>query len=141
MRTVFLSAFTNSHLLGNMSKTPITNIEDKGATLQNNLNYTNTGWAVSGQNLLTGEVVYLSSSGWVTKLTSARVFDAEVDISPAIHSIRLRDKTVLFPDKLRVSRAVDGRLCPTHFREAFRATGPSNRFHGKQAEIDQVNHV
>ena len=36
----------------------------------------------------------------------------------------------------RWSRAAvkDGTPEPTHFREEFRRTGPSNYFHGKQAE-------
>ena len=39
----------------------------------------------------------------------------------------------------------DGRPEPTHFREAFRRRGPSNYFHGIQAELSssdaEVSHV
>ncbi|NOX73809.1 MAG: DUF2849 domain-containing protein, partial [Alphaproteobacteria bacterium] len=59
-------------------------------------------WALSGQNLLTGEAVYLSSSGWVPGLTSARVFVDESEIATAIASVQQRDRFVLFPQKLRV---------------------------------------
>ncbi len=132
---------SNGQLVGNRSKILLFDIEGRDANLSNCHNQTNTEWAISGQHLLTGEVVYLSSSGWVSKLTSARVFDAEVDLGLTIESIRLCDQFVLFPDKLGVSSCADGLITPNHFREAFRATGPSNRFHGKQTETEQLHHV
>lgn len=98
-------------------------------------------WAVSGQDLLTGEVCYLTAHGWVSKLISARIFDDQADLISTIGAIQVRDPSVLFPAKLKVSRGADGAVQPVHFREVFRATGPSNRFHGKQAEFEQAQHV
>lgn len=98
-------------------------------------------WVVSGQNLLTGEVVYLSATGWAYALKSARIFDVESEVTLTLETIQTQDRLILFPEKLRILRGADGRPTPDNFREAIRAIGPSNRFHGKQAESGEVNHV
>nr|WP_317616433.1 DUF2849 domain-containing protein [Paracoccus mutanolyticus] len=52
---------------------------------------------------------------------------------------------VVGPYLVEARRGPDGRPEPTHFREAFRRRGPSNYFHGIQAELSssdaEVSHV
>jgi len=83
----------------------------------------------------------LALSGWISSLATARVFDDEGEIVSTIGALQGPDRSVLSPDKLLVSRRADGRPSADHFREVFRATGPSNRFHGKQAAEAEVHHV
>jgi uncharacterized protein DUF2849 len=98
-------------------------------------------WVVSGQDLLSGEVVYFTPSNWVAALSSAHILEDESQAVSAIDTIQQHDRTVLFPYRLRVVRDAHGRLAAVHFREGVRATGPSNRFHGKQADLGEVHHV
>jgi uncharacterized protein DUF2849 len=98
-------------------------------------------WVVSGQNLLSGEVFYFTPSNWVAALTSAQVIEDEVVVASTISAIQQHDRAVLFPYRLRVVRDADGRLAAADFREGVRATGPSNRFLGKQADFGEVHHV
>ena len=88
---------------------------------------------VTANALLEGDVIYLASDDrWVRRLDEAEIITDE-----AIAQIRLLDA------QARASEAVGVYLAdmapsedgpqPTHFREEFRATGPSNYHHGKQA--------
>ncbi len=86
---------------------------------------------VTANDLLTGEVVFLASDGgWVPDLAGAMFFS-----DPDEGAIRL---TQAEADGARVvgpylaDAADDCAKLPMHFRERFRATGPSNYFHGKQ---------
>lgn len=87
---------------------------------------------VTANALLEGDVIYLGADDtWVRDLA-----DAEIITDEAIAQMRLLDA------QSRASEAVGVYLAdmvstdtgpePTHFREAFRATGPSNYSHGKQ---------
>jgi hypothetical protein len=88
---------------------------------------------VTANALLEGDVIYLAADDrWVRRLDEAEIITDE-----AIAQIRLLDA------QARASEAVGVYLAdmapsedgpqPTHFREEFRATGPSNYHHGKQA--------
>ncbi|WP_370049436.1 MULTISPECIES: DUF2849 domain-containing protein [Salipiger] len=88
---------------------------------------------VTANALLEGDVIYLASDDrWVRRLDEAEIITDE-----AIAQLRLLDA------QARASEAVGVYLAdmaptedgpqPTHFREEFRATGPSNYHHGKQA--------
>lgn len=82
--------------------------------------------------LLEGDVVYLKGDdGWSRDLDEAEVLEdeahaqirlLEASADPAIVGVYLADVTV----------HAHG-IKPAHFREAFRARGPSNYTHGKQA--------
>lgn len=90
---------------------------------------------VTANALLKGDVVYLTAKDdWSPKLSDAEVIEDE-----AHATIRLLDATARQAEVVGVYLA-DVRLGaqgpePVHFREAFRARGPSNLFHGKQADI------
>ncbi len=87
---------------------------------------------VTASDLLIGDVIYQTADdGWTRDLAQAEVITDE-----AHGQLRLLDA------QRQVNRIVDAYLAdvrptrdgpqPTHFREEFRRTGPSNYFHGKQ---------
>lgn len=87
---------------------------------------------VTANDLITGDVIYLAQDGsWVRCLAdaalladadkaSARLFEAETQPHIAVGAY-LADATL-----------GESGPTPTHFREGFRAKGPSNYAHGKQ---------
>jgi hypothetical protein len=86
---------------------------------------------VTANALLEGDVIYQTATGWTRDLAEAEVLTDEADAD-----LRLIDASQQF------DRVVGAYLAevdaggttpkPTHFREAFRAKGPSNYAHGKQ---------
>ena len=81
---------------------------------------------VTGNALLEGDVIYFTDSdSWTRNLK-----DAEVITDEAVESQAAEVVGAYLAD---VKVTEDGPE-PTHFREDFRRTGPSNYFHGKQAE-------
>ena len=89
---------------------------------------------VTGNALLEGDVIYFTDSdSWTRNLK-----DAEVITDEAVAQVRLlkaesQAAEVVGAYLADVKVTEDGPE-PTHFREDFRRTGPSNYFHGKQAE-------
>lgn len=82
--------------------------------------------------LLEGDVIYLTAQGtWAGTLASAEVFTDEAVAEERLFSVSPAEAVGAY---LMPVRLTDGAPTPVHFREAFRARGPSNRFHGKQAE-------
>lgn len=88
---------------------------------------------VTANALLEGDVVYLTADDrWTRQLAEAELIDDE-----AIAAVRLidalgRHDEVVGAYLADVRPGADGPE-PVHFREAFRARGPSNYPHGKQA--------
>ncbi|GGG75901.1 hypothetical protein GCM10011415_25690 [Salipiger pallidus] len=87
---------------------------------------------VTANALLEGDVIYLGADDtWVRDLA-----DAEIITDEAIAQMRLLDAQSRASEAVGVYLAdmapTDSGPEPTHFREAFRATGPSNYSHGKQ---------
>ena len=89
---------------------------------------------VTGNALLEGDVIYFTDSdSWTRNLK-----DAEVITDDAVAQVRLlaaesQAAEVVGAYLADVKVTEDGPE-PTHFRGDFRRTGPSNYFHGKQAE-------
>lgn len=86
---------------------------------------------ITANDLLVGDVVYLSGDAWVRSLDHAEVLTDEADAA-----IRLLEASAEVADVVGVYLitvdTVQGTPQTTHFREAFRATGPSNYAHGKR---------
>ena len=87
---------------------------------------------VTANALLEGDVVYLTDAGtW-----SRDHHDAELLIDDDTAALRLAAAECRIDEVVGVylADAVSGASGPepVHFREAFRAHGPSNYFHGKQ---------
>ena len=85
---------------------------------------------ITANDLLKGDVVYLHGNAWVRDLAQAEVLTDEADAE-----IRLLEAAAQVAEVVGVYLApvdtTDG-IQTTHFRETFRATGPSNYAHGKQ---------
>ena len=89
---------------------------------------------ISANDLFDGRVIYLTGKDeWVPHLRQAELItDEERAKHRMAHALALSDRAVgVFLAPARPGR--DGPE-PGHPRETFRAYGPSNYFHGKQAE-------
>lgn len=88
---------------------------------------------ITANDLLSGEVVYLSSNGtWAIRHSDAITFETSDEASTRLASV-LRSETSVVGPYLAFANVAKGCLLePTHFREMFRTKGPSNRFLGKQ---------
>ena len=92
---------------------------------------------VTANHLLKGDVVYQTATGWTRNLAQAEVLTDEADAD-----LRLIDasqqKAEVVGAYLTDVDISDGVPKPVHFREDFRARGPSNYAHGKQEVRDHV---
>ncbi|WP_299041281.1 DUF2849 domain-containing protein [uncultured Tateyamaria sp.] len=90
---------------------------------------------VTANHLLAGDVIYQTATGWTRRLEDAEVLTDEADAD-----LRLIDASQQVDEVVGAYLADvavhDGVPVPTHFREDFRATGPSNYAHGKQVELN-----
>ncbi|EAQ01872.1 hypothetical protein OB2597_00605 [Pseudooceanicola batsensis HTCC2597] len=89
---------------------------------------------VTANALLEGDVVYLTEDDrWTRDLNEAELLTDE-----AVAEVRLLDasrrQSEIVGAYLADMAPGDAGPQPTHFREDFRRTGPSNYRHGKQAE-------
>ena len=89
---------------------------------------------VTANDLLAGDVIYQTATGWTRRLEEAEVLADAADAA-----LRLIEASQQVDDVVGAYLAdvavTDGVPAPTHFREEFRATGPSNYAHGKQVEL------
>ena len=89
---------------------------------------------VTANALLEGDVIYLSDTGtWVRTLSDAALFDTQ-DVAEQRLAFAAKDGMVVGAYLVDAVSGENGPE-PTHFREDFRRTGPSNHNHGKQAEL------
>ena len=89
---------------------------------------------LTANRLLQGDVVYLSPHGdWVLHHRDAKLFTDEMDAQDALRKAQAQPD-LLVGAYLADAHLDDGQPRPTHFREEFRATGPSNYPHGKQED-------
>ena len=93
---------------------------------------------VTANALLEGDVVYLTADDrWTRHLHEAELIDDEAHAQIRLLDAERRQDEVVGA-YLADAQASDGGPRPVHFREEFRATGPSNYAHGKQAEAKHV---
>ena len=86
---------------------------------------------VTANDLLKGDVIYQTAMGWTRALTDAEILtdEAHADLRLIEGSQQIADVVGAYlMDVALVGTAPQ----TTHFREAFRAKGPSNYVHGKQ---------
>jgi len=89
---------------------------------------------VTANALLEGDVVYLTDADtWSRDLEQAEVLTDEADAQIRLIEASARVDEVVGVYLAEVTPGSTGAE-PAHFREAFRATGPSNYSHGKQSE-------
>lgn len=89
---------------------------------------------VTANHLLEGDVIYQTATGWTRRLSEAELLTDEADADlRLIDALQQTDAVV--GAYLADVKLVNNTLEPTHFREEFRTTGPSNYAHGKQVEL------
>lgn len=89
---------------------------------------------ITANDLLSGEVVYLTASGaWSRSPDNAEMLHDDSTEAQRLAEVLEADTSVIGPYLAQATRRDDGAIVPSHFREVFRTTGPSNRFIGKQA--------
>lgn len=91
---------------------------------------------VTANALLEGDVVYLDAAGeWARDLQDAEVLEdqATAELKLLEAEARAHEAVGVYLTDVILK---DGHVETTHFREAFRAKGPSNYKHGKQSELN-----
>jgi hypothetical protein len=89
---------------------------------------------VTGNALIEGDVVYLTADDrWTRDLSEAELLIDEADAEYRLLQAQARAGEVVGPYLADMNSGQNGPE-PTHFREDFRRKGPSNLFHGKQAD-------
>ena len=87
--------------------------------------------AITANDLLSGEAVYWHPSGiWSTDLTGSKVFESLEQAQASLQQVV--SDTVVIGAYLAEVLEEGNRLVSRHYREGFRARGPSNYCHGKQ---------
>lgn len=89
---------------------------------------------ITGNALIEGDVIYLTSDDqWTRDLNQAELLTDEAHAKLRLLMAEGQPDQVVGAYLADATPGTDGPQ-PTHFREEFRRTGPSNYFHGKQAE-------
>ncbi len=87
---------------------------------------------VTANRLLEGDAVWLTPEGsWSPRMADAHLIEDEETAEARLRLARGQGHKVVGPYLAAARPGPDGPE-PTHFREAFRTRGPSNRTHGKQ---------
>ena len=91
---------------------------------------------VTANDLHEGDVIYLTlDGGWTRAHAEAAVAHAEDDAQRLLAIAQGQPDRIVGAYLADAAIGADGLPRPVHFREAFRTRGPSNYFHGKQAEL------
>ncbi|MFW2544055.1 DUF2849 domain-containing protein [Primorskyibacter sp. 2E107] len=89
---------------------------------------------ITANALIEGDVIYLAANDtWTRDLSNAEVLTDEAHAQLRLVEASQRHAEAVGVYLADVAKGASGPE-PTHFREEFRRTGPSNYFHGKQAE-------
>ncbi|MGB7241621.1 MAG: DUF2849 domain-containing protein [Sulfitobacter sp.] len=86
---------------------------------------------VTANALIEGDVIYQTATGWTRQLQQAEVLTDEADADLRLIDASQQTAQIVGAYLADVEVKSDGPH-PVHFREDFRATGPSNYAHGKQ---------
>jgi hypothetical protein len=89
---------------------------------------------VTANALLEGDVIYQTATGWTRNLVEAEVLTDEADADLRMIDALAQADLVVGVYLADVTPEPEGPR-PTHFREEFRAKGPSNYAHGKQERL------
>ena len=93
---------------------------------------------VTANALIEGDVVYQTADDrWTRELAEAELINDEGFANLRLAQAEGQPELVVGAYLADAIPSEDGPQ-PTHFREEFRRTGPSNYFHGKQAELNDV---
>jgi len=90
---------------------------------------------LTANHLISGEVIYLSrDGGWVSSIHQALLITDPLVANERLAEAETQTSIVVGPYLIEAAQSLDNCIQPKHFREGFRMRGPSNLFHGKQAE-------
>jgi hypothetical protein len=90
---------------------------------------------VTANDLIEGDVVYFTAGReWSRNHGDAVVAYSQDAADKLLAAAETQQHRVVGPYLAETVMGDDHRPGPVHFREAFRTRGPSNYFHGKQAE-------
>ncbi|OIQ33634.1 MAG: sulfite reductase [Alphaproteobacteria bacterium MedPE-SWcel] len=93
---------------------------------------------VTANDLLEGDVIYLTpAGGWTRELSEAELITDEAEAQLRLLDAQSQPK-IAVGAYLADAKAGEQGPEPTHFREEFRRTGPSNYRHGKQEAAANV---
>lgn len=95
---------------------------------------------ITANDLREGHNLWMCEDGWTPDPAQATVFEDEAIAELAMLKAIGQANLVVGPYLVEAKRGPDGPQ-PTHFREAFRQTGPSNYFHGIQATKAEAANV
>ncbi|MEO0342400.1 MAG: DUF2849 domain-containing protein [Pseudomonadota bacterium] len=87
----------------------------------------------TSNHLLEGDVIYYARPAWTRDMANATVARSEEDAESLLQEASQFPYVTVGVVLTKVDLS-SGKPGPAHFREAFRTKGPSNYFHGKQAE-------
>lgn len=91
---------------------------------------------VTANDLLEGDAVYLTEDRtWSRDHGAAAVALNDEQADALLADAADQQDRIVGAYLADATIGTDGRPEPVHFREAFRTRGPSNYFHGKQAEV------
>ena len=88
----------------------------------------------TGNDLFEGDVVYFTDAGTWTRAHAEAALATDPEAAARLLTAASQFPAQVVGVYLADAQVVDGNPAPVHFREAFRTRGPSNYFHGKQAE-------
>ena len=92
---------------------------------------------VTANDLMSGDVIYLAQDGsWVRSHRDAALLSDEAEAGARLFEAETQPHIAVGAYLADADDSATGPV-PSHFREAFRAKGPSNYPHGKQEQ----NHV
>ncbi len=90
---------------------------------------------VTASALIEGDVIYLcTDDSWTRSLSDAELLADEAHAQLRLLEAAQRASEAVGPYLADVKAGANGPE-PTHFRESFRARGPSNYAHGKQETL------
>ncbi|TDK52153.1 DUF2849 domain-containing protein [Antarcticimicrobium luteum] len=90
---------------------------------------------VTASDLIEGDVIYLTADDrWSRRIEEAELIEDEAHAQLRLLHAESQPNRVVGAYLAEVRLGHSGPQ-PAHFREAFRATGPSNYAHGKQADL------
>lgn len=92
---------------------------------------------ITANDLRMGHCVWMTEDGWTANPSEARVFEDAGHAELALLDAEAQGHVVVEPYLVEARHGENGPE-PAHFREEFRRRGPSNYFHGKQAETEAV---
>lgn len=94
---------------------------------------------ITANDLFEGDVIYLTQTGsWSRDITDAHIVHSPEQAATMLEIAQGQPGAIVGAYAMNIETDENGKAAPAHFREEFRTRGPSNYFHGKQAD-NQIN--